>query len=427
MLGRLSLPTWLGRLGLWYQRFFSIDEIRQDKALQWFAGALLLAYAARFDHRLDSWILNPATTVEGVAQGQALCWPFFQSCTEWIVLSTIPYGYSQPTVFMLLFAMMGGAVYAMYRGRWAWVHAALLALLVARLYFMAINYQYKANYDYYHTIFTLLFVFAAQKRFFLQLAVVMFYVLSTSAKNHETWILGTYFSSMQTSLPIFGRGTEPLWTNLVIVMEMLGAWCLFSSRRWLQRSALTFFAVFHVYSGILVKYLYPITVLPPLLILFGPWFKPYRQVPLGRHALFGWGVIGLMLVGQTMPKLIPGDEKMTMEGAFYGLYMFDANHQCLVSAARNGQMVYMDMSQSAASRCDPYEYLFRVQQLACRGAVPAPVSLVIDHSINGGPFYRIVDAPNACALTFNPWGRNAWIRDTDTAPMVGRAVQNTYF
>jgi hypothetical protein len=420
------LSARLGKLVKWYRRAFRIEELEQDKALQWMAGALLLGFVARFDHRIDSWMLNQATTVEGVAQGLHRCWPFFQSCGDWIGLSTTPYGYSQTLVFMLLFGVMVGAVYAMYRGRWAWVHAALLGLLAARLYFMAINYAYKTNYDYYHTIFALIFLFAAHKRFFLQLAVVMLYFLSTSAKNHEAWILGTYFSSMQTSLPIFGRGTEPIWTNLVIVMEMLGAWGLFSSRRWLQRSVLGFFSVFHLYSGSLVTYLYPLTVLPPLLILFGPWFVPYRQVPLDKKAMLGWGVIGLMLVGQMLPKLIPGDEKMTMEGTFFGLYMFDANHQCVVTAYQEDAMIYHYASQSAHIRCDPYEHLFRVQQQFCRGPNPRPVRLVIDHSINGGPFYRIVSSRNACTLRFNPWGRNAWIADTDTAPMVGRALQNTY-
>ncbi len=395
--------------------------------MQWFAGALLVGYMVRFDYRLDSWIMNQATTVEGVAQGQQLCWPWFQNCADWIVLSTLPYGYSQPILFMVLFGMMAGAVYAMYRGQWALVHGALLILLIVRLYFMAIHYGYKTNQDYYQTIFTLVFIFAAHKRFFLQLALVLLYFASTSPKIHETWILGTYFSTLQTGLPIFGRGLEPIWTNLLIIMEMLGAWWLFSSHRWLQRAVVTAFATFHIYSGILVAYLFPLFVLPPLLILFGPLFKPIHQPPLDRRALFGWLVMGLMLFGQAVPKLIPGDEKLTMEGTFYGQYMFDANHQCLVNASLDKYSVYNMMSQASHKRCDPYEQLFRVQQGACRRLGNPPIKFIIDHSINGGPFYRIVDEANACALRFNPWGRNAWIKDTDTAPIVGRALQNTYY
>jgi hypothetical protein len=50
----------------------------------------------------------------------------------------------------------------------------------------------------------------------------------------------------------------------------------------------------------------------------------------------------------------------------------------------------------------------------------------MDHSINGGPLYRVVDERDACTLTYAPLAHNAWIRTEDQAEIVGRPVRNIY-
>ena len=133
---------------------------------------------------------------------------------------------------------------------------------------------------------------------------------------------------------------------------------------------------------------------------------------------------------QMISHVIPGDEKLTLEGNFYGLYMFEANHQChLTVKDESGKIMREHTSTSARNRCDPYRYMHRGQKKAC----PHPAGqnpkyhVMLDHSINGGPFYRIVDEKDLCALTYKPFSKNDWIKTEDEAEAVGRPLKNYYY
>lgn len=403
-----------------YRRLFSVGEIEQDKVLQWMAGAVLLGFAVTY----ASWMNVPWITTNAVDSGSYRCWPFLPNCADYIFLTTYPNGYSQTAVFMLLFAILVGCSYAIYSKDWILAHAGISVLFLFKIYFTFISYRFKGNYDYYHTVFCLVFLFFPHKKFFLQLSVVFFYFLSTAAKIHPSWVLGEYFTSLRNGLPLFPKGTEIIATNFLMFMEMVGAWFLFSSKRLVQRGVLTFFAIFHVYSGILVGYRYPATVLPALLVLFGPWFQAPVKIPSGASSVPGWALMGLLLVGQMVPLAISGDQKLTLEGNFYGLYMFEANHQCFGSIGVNGKTVDEFKSGNALHRCDPYGYFSTAKNRYCNPS--NTVSLVLNHSINGGPFYQIVNVDDICKLEYKPFAHNSWIKTEKDAPQIGRPVQNFY-
>jgi len=409
------------RFAAQYRRVFSLDEVYEDIVLKWFSGAILVGFHVTF----ANWIYSPVTTVRAVSESFYVCWPVFQNCQSLIWLSTLPDGYSQTTVYMGLFGLMILCGYLMLRGSWAGVHFLIGLLFLAKLYFMSIAYEFKGNFDYYHNAYCVIFLLLPYKKFFGQLSIVLFYFMSTASKIHPSWVLGQYFTSMAQGLPIFPVGSEIFMTNLVIVMEMFGAWFLFSKHQLIQRSVLLFFVVFHLYSGILVGYRYPTTVLPALVILFGPWFEAPKAVPLDWRALPGWGLVTTLLVAQLVPHVIEGDEKLTLEGNFFGLYMFEANHQCF-GTVKNGEKVVRNFSSvNPRMRCDPYEYWFRAKNALCRGSGQA-YAFQMNHSINGGPFYRIVDEPDLCKLEYKAFSHNAWIKTENEAAMIGRPVKNGY-
>jgi hypothetical protein len=412
---------WLSRVSSIYRSVFSVQEIATDMTLKWLSGAILFGFLVTF----STWMNTPLTTVKAVEDGTYLCWPFFQNCKDLIFLSSFPDGYSQTVVYMVLFGLMGGASYAIYLGRWAYVHVAILLLFLAKMYFVLISYELKGNFDYYHNLFCFVYLFCPHKKFFSQLGLVIFYFLSTAGKIHPSWVLGQYFTALKEGLPIFPFGTEALMTNLVIAMEMVGCWFLFSKNALVQRSVFAFFVVFHLYSGTLVGYRYPSTVLPPLLILFGPWFKAPERVPIDRTSMPGWLVISSLIVLQLIPHTIEGDEKLTMEGNFYGLYMFEANHQCYGSFLRDGKPVRTFAQVDALSRCDPYNLWFRAKNWYCADS-GAKYKMVLNHSINGEPFREVVNEPDLCALEYRPFSRNSWIKNEKEAPAVARPVQNFF-
>jgi hypothetical protein len=404
--------------------WFFYKEINGDVALRLFGGAILIGFLFIF----AGWQMDSSTTLTGIEKNQSLCWPFFQSCQDFIFLETLPYGYSQTIVYMVLFGIVFLGAYALLSRKMGLAHICIGILFTAKMYFTLINYDFNGNYDYYHTAFTFVYLFLPYKRFFGSFCVAFFYFLSTATKIHEGWLTGTYFSSLQTGLPIFPDETLPVWTGLVIFMEMVGVWFLFSRYKILQRITVTFFIAFHLYSGILVGFFYPIIVLPSVIIFFGPLFKPFKYVPITGKSLLGWGFMLCLLGMQMVSHVIPGDEKYTMEGNFYGLYMFEANHQCnVVVGSEDVGIAYEISTKNARSRCDIYEYWFRFTRQFCTDNNHQLYSFRIDHSINGGPFYEIVTESDLCSLKYNAFTKNDWIKLPEYAEITGVSDTKNFY
>lgn len=409
-----------------YRRIFRIEEIEQSPVLKMFGGALLIGYTASFAH----WINDPSTAVEGIEGGMSLCWPFFQSCENFIFLRVPPGGYSQPVVYMALMGCILLAGWGLAAGKTVTAHACMTVLFLWSAYVILISYTYNfaANYTYYLMALSFVYLFAAHKRFFACLTFVSLYYLSTASKISDTWILGTYFTSLKLGLPLFPDALAPVVTNTVIAMEMVGAWFLLSRRPFVQRAVFSFFVFFHLYSGIFVSYHYPTIVLPMLIVLFGPYYTPAQGVPGDLPSLRGWLFLALLGLVHFIPALIPGDRRMTLEGNFYGLFMFEANHQCHIRMYEGDRLIADAAVNRAYLRCDPYKYMKQAQKRFCDGGagVPHNKRLVILHSINGGPFYEIVNEADVCGLTYRPFGRNEWIRTQETAPALYRPSRNIY-
>ena len=413
-----------------YRRVFSINEIEKEPILQIALGALLLSVFLG----LSRWFYSHTFSVSAYTDNVYTCWPYFQDCGRWYFLQALPEGYSQSIFFMGVYALMVLAAYFMYRKEWTLVHMALSVVWVCKFIILFIlTSQLAANFDYYDTLLLFVVLFLPSKLFFARLAFVLFYFLSSTIKIHEGWILGTYFTTLSTGLPLFGNALAPLVTNLVIFMQIVGVWFLFSSKKLFQRTALIYFILFHLYSGILVGFRYPTIALVMLLVLFA--LPPVQSVLVPRatkRALAGWLFVALLFVIQFIPIIvIRGDQKMTLEGNYYGFFMFEANHQCIsrstVHFSNGTTRESIRESSDSTWRCDPYELWFVNHNRCERNPEITHIEWTFDHSINGGPFYRMVDVEDACALEYKAFSHNEWIRvPGESAAVVGYPVKN-YF
>ena len=412
-----------------YRAVFSVDEIETTPLLQIALGALLLSMFVG----LSRWFYSPSISVSSYLDNDYTCWAYFQECGRWYFLEALPFGYSQSLAFMALFACMALAAYCMYKKEWALAHVLILLVWLCKVVTLfVLTQQLAANYDYYDTLLLAVVLLLPHKLFFARLSFVLFYFLASTIKIHEGWILGSYFTSLATGLPIFGNAAAPIVTNAVIFMQIIGSWLLLSRNRYLHLLALFYFISFHLYSGILVGYRYPTVALVMLLVLFGiKWQETKQSVPMDRRSLAGWCFVALLCVAQFLSISIPGDQKLTLEGNYYGLFMFEANHQCVsrtVTHFRDGTTrERVKQSMDSKWRCDPYEYWFAIQNNCKRDESITSVEWRFDHSINGNPFYRIVDTEDACKLTYKPLTHNEWIRlPEDGAQVVGYALENFY-
>ncbi len=441
-----------------YRSLFHIEEIERESILQWAFGGTLFFFFVAFNR----WIGSSTITIEAAERGTNVCWPYLPDCARFFFLHDVGMGYSQTIFYMALYAVMLLIVWCMWRRHWVLAHALMVPLLLWEiLVVLVLSFSDGAPYYYYHITLASLLLFAAHKEFFLKLAFVFMYFMSATTKLDSTWILGNYFTGLRDGLAIFPDALAPLFTNAVIFMQMIGAWFLMSRNRLLQRGAFIYFLIFHLYSGVYVSYFYPSVSLPPLLILFGPMYR-YTPIPFDRKAAVGCLILFLVAVFQLLGFLAPGDRRITLEGNKFGMFMFEANHQCIVTTGTyaNDLPARVNFENDPGTRCDsffclvkrstkqigegalslreeryesgtawnrcyPYEWWSRTQAI-CKREGTDHVSLRIDHSINGEPFYRIVDEEDICNTTYRTFGPNTWIQEPPEAPLIGYPVTNTY-
>jgi hypothetical protein len=412
-----------------WRRLAATGEIASSRSLQALYWALLGGFALTF----HEWTRSGAFTRDAVVANRHLCWPYFQSCAKVHVLSgglggRIP----QTLVYAVLLAVLAAGALAAWRARW---DLALLALAPAFAWKLAVHHlftmQLIANYHFFHLALCFVFLFARDKLWFLRRTLGLLYLLSAVVKLDAGWLRGTYFSSLSHGLPLVPDALIPVATNAVLLLETAGTLALFSANRRVRLGAVAAFALFHLYSTILVAYPYPLFCLPPLLVLFA-LDEPAVRPALSPRAVPGGAVLALLVLGQCIPAAIRGDAALTLEGNGFGLHMFEANHQCVSTATvrdrAGGAQDASFRSTRAGNRCDPYAQWFTLREICRRNAGRLErVEWTFDHSINGGPFYRIVDVPDACALAYRPFSHNAWIRlPEDGAEVRGTPPKNSY-
>lgn len=408
-----------------YRRLFFIDEIEQSAVLQWALGALLLALFVTFNRWADS----DAISVSTAQAGRAICWPYFQGCDSLYFLQSLPY-YTQSTLYALFFGIILLAIYFMWKRQWVYAHQCVLMLFLWKAFVMfVLTAELSLNYDYYDIVLGFVILFLPHKEVFAKIAFVALYFLAGTIKIHEGWIAATYFTTLVGGMPWIANSLAPLATNIVIFEQIVGSWFLLSRRMFVQRLTLAFFIFFHLYSIALVTYRYPATALTILLILFGPLYR-HTSIPLDRKAIAGWAFIAIMFVLQFIPIVLIDDHRWTLETNQYGLNMFEANHQCrsktVLEMSDGKQVTSLYESQKAWDRCNPYPIWLWIHRY-CESRQVTKARWTFDHSINGHPFYRIIDLEDACLVDYNPLAQNEWIISPfEGAAAVGRPLKNPY-
>jgi hypothetical protein len=322
------------------------------------------------------------------------------------------------------------------KNNWRIAHESLLVAFIWKvIYLFILSYGVGGNFDYYDVILALVWLFSSQKEYFLRVTFVFFYFLASTIKIHEGWIFGNYFTATIIGAPFFSNHYLPIFTNFVILMQIAGCWFLLSKNKTLQKLAFAYFLMFHAYSGIIVNYRYITISVTALVVLFGYNFKlfqiederkNFKVLPFSRQTFFGYTLLCFLLLCQSSGLLIPGDQKKTMEGNFYGLYMFEANHQCISSYIvkyDNGKENSFTLKSSIANnRCDLYSYWYKLKRVCDLDKRITSIKWTFDHSINGHPFERIVSEENACTLDYKNLTHNKWIKLDGEAQVLPQTV-----
>ncbi|MBP9782759.1 MAG: hypothetical protein KBC50_03460 [Candidatus Pacebacteria bacterium] len=354
------------------------------------------------------------------------CFPHFQSCKTFFNITPLPYSYKESLLFTIIFSLITMGVIFLYKKKYYYAHIILWILFTVKILICLLNYGL-GNYDYYDLVLILIFLIYPSRRELIKVTFVILYFLASTIKIHEGWIAGTYFSSLYYGLPLIPFILIPAATNIVILMQMLGGWFLLSKNSKISTLAIYFFIFFHIYSAILVGFRYPFTSLFSLLIIFGVGIDKEKNIisSLKKERSYSFFLIIIILfILQFVAIKIPGDQKITLEGNNYGLFMFEANHQCISTVTFN-KIIHTRFSYDARNRCDPYVYLKMYQKQFCLKG-DEKYAWEFEHSINGNSFQKIIDEPDLCKLVYKPFVHNSWIKLESEATATGLPYKNIY-
>lgn len=346
--------------------------------------------------------LNTESSRIGPPDGFQRCWPHFPGCHQFPLPAGFP-EYTNSAVFAGVFALIVFTLWNILNDRpqrWLWS----LGLLVFLKFFYQFVWHFSGdhNFEYFHLLPAAAFLLNKKDRLWaVQVTWVVLLSFTALVKVSEAWITGSYFSSLIGGAPLVPDSAIPLVTNAVIWFEIWGSWALLHPR--FRTPAFWGWLAFHVYSVILVGFFYPFRCVGVLLLLFRPGMRVQRG-PLNRPTVAMLAGFALL---QVIPHLYPEDHRQTLRFEGYMFNMIEANYQC---AVRIKPLDYPEWSfgfPASRRRCGGFEFLQRAKHF-CR-MTQKPVSLQVDQSLDGNPFYRIVDLADACAVQPSLFGSNPWL------------------
>lgn len=308
------------RIGGW----LGCDEVDSDPRLRLICGALLYYFHMTF---FDWWRSASALSSKGTETANYV--PFFMlENFRWLIFlnheQTKLYLYALGMLALLsLFALF-------YLRRTTGVLLVMAFLWINKLYFYWSDLRLFANFHHLHLIYTLAFLISpsGSKLFFFRMTLVVTYFMSGLIKLTPSWLWGEYFNSIPGKLPLLPQNETlvRLAQQSIIVLELILPWAWFLPQRAPRLTVWGLYILFHLYSGVLVGFKYTSLMMPLIVGAFLDFREPIQAgYRFQRSHLRCWIFEALLLLGGFYHFLIPGDTRLTHEGKYFGVFMFDAN------------------------------------------------------------------------------------------------------
>lgn len=400
--------SWLIWLTKKYNSLFAVDEIRQSKRLQ----AVFLAswFICLFD--LEKRSTNPSF------KKYATCWAYFENCKDYFPFETLPNSHNYLILNGLILTLLFAAIWSSIQARWGSAHFFLGLVLIWKfcLNFIVIN-SHQTNFELLHLIPSFVLLFCRNKLFSLRITWALACLFAARVKLNEGWILGSYFTSLRLGLPLIPKPLIPIVTNAVILGETILSYGLIAKNNRVRQISLSSWLCFHLYSATFVGFYYPVRCLIFLgtIFAFPQYDSSFAKSESKQMSLRSWVAIGLIVFINFLPSLVSKDPNLSTEGLDYGFFMINSNYQCLnsVTTLNSAGAVIKNRksgSTAAMNRCFVIDTFQAIKRQCTHLGPGQTITWSFLQSQNGGPFYEIISEPDACALTFNAFTPNSWIR-----------------
>jgi hypothetical protein len=408
-----------------------LEQVERLPAVAYYGAALSLAHVVTAYH----WSSVDVSNYFSADYRFPICWPFFQSCTDYRFLSE-----SDARLLLKVYGALGVVNAILFGSRRVprVAYLGLVALFGTKLALYLQDFSAMGNYHYMSLVADFVYLFLPAGPRMLPLQIVAFYYSAGLIKFNTEWISGASVpSDWIAGLRIYRM---IYWTPAYAVpfsiygafIEVVIVFGLLARNRWVFWLAFLHVVGFHAFSWGIVGYLYPcimfclITAFP-LARLFPAageesifeqvaplWRSPRAHVPeLAFLSLFAFL--------QVYHRLLPGDSAVTGQGRLYGLNMLDATTDCVsASYVKLGKELVSVSYEKKGSNfevrawCEPYAYFFRAKSF-CREYGHRPdfggVSLHLLSKRRTDPsYYPVIAEDDICGLEYSSFFPNAWIR-----------------
>lgn len=388
-----------------------VDEIKNSRILQIVYYFVFFSFVLTF----SDWFNREYFTLQSVKNFTAVCWPHFKSCTDLYIFNAVPEGYSLGILYACLGIFLFLSLYFAIKEDWRKAVLLLLPLAAFKLFGLYfLSYLPTGNYTVLEVFVAILLIFSKNKTYALKLLVTVFYFSSFIIKIHSGYFTGNIFTSLNLGVPVLPSSFLNLYGIAFALLVVIFPILLWSKNAFLRKFSVFVLGIFHIYSIIWVGFRYPFLCLSLHFLLFlnTPYEKfSFKKIVTDYATVFS---LMLLIILQSVPLLIKGDEKITNEGQKYGFYMFDANRQCVSNMTifyRNGTLATSTYeNHQGMFRCDPYQEWFETY-LRCRNSEVQRIEWSFNSSINGSSYFTLVNTEDACKLDYKPFQHNDWIKE----------------
>lgn len=380
-------------------------------------GLKLLYYflVCNFFVTFSDWFNKGYLTKESIDDLSAVCPPYFQSCTNFYIFHSSQNGYSLGILYSILGLFLFSSLYFFLIQKW---NVSLLFLLPSLLYKIAIIFVFSfsptGNYTVFEIALVLILIFSNNKVFSIKVLLSCLYLLSAVIKIYPSYLSGRMFDTLINGLPLLPSSFNYLYPSLIITFFTISSFSMWYRNKLVRNISFSFLFLFHVYSIILVGFRFPSICMVALLVVFTADYQEFSFTKFYSEKIIVL-IVFFLIVAQSIPILIRGDEHITGEGEKYGFYIFNTNKQCSLEKVykyKDGKLeIKNDVIHKALYLCNPYDAWF-VSQMECKNHAIEKISFKFNISLNGSPYFKVVDNDNICNINvYHPFRHNDWIKE----------------
>lgn len=290
----------------------------------------------------------------------------------------------------------------------AWL---LLIFLTLMKFFINIqDYNLMGNYHYVSLLVSLVYLFFPAKKQNIPLAIVMIYFSAGLLKTNWEWISGSALFSTLTA----PNSLIIVLCSYVLLLELIFSWALLYSRKLFWFFFIQFIG-FHIFSWKFVGAYYPITMFLMLsFFILNYLFNDSEEFTFKKKS--SWFLVTAVLILQFVPLFFPGESRLTGEGRYFSLNMFDSLPICEVKIVgiKNGKQVDVPfvISHGARMVCDPLVFYNYTKALCAKNHFESIRLNLKSRMTSEGKFKLIIDESNFCSddIRYSVFKHNHWIR-----------------